>query len=128
MAPEWQVVKENESSPRHDISVRRVQGTSWSFQAFYSNFREEISGQLGMSDYTQLSLYSPMVQKRKPLNQRASSWCVRAVLGTPALALPLSRPGTLAHEGTARARAHAHALTRSGWVLPRAVQVQLLPH
>jgi len=69
-----QVLKENESSPRHDISVRRVQGTSWSFQAFYSNFREEISRQLGMSDYTQLSLYSPMVQKRKPLNQRASSW------------------------------------------------------
>ena len=46
----------------------------WSYQAFYTRFRDEMARQLGMSDYSQLSLYSPMVQKRTVNTQlRASS-------------------------------------------------------
>ena len=50
----------------HDVSVRRVQGTHWQFQEFYLAFRAELSSQLGMGDYTKLSMFSPM-QTRRPL-------------------------------------------------------------
>ena len=55
---------ENPASPRHDVSVRRVMGTSWRFQSFYVAFRTQMSRQLGMTDYSQLSLFSPMPQRR----------------------------------------------------------------
>lgn len=87
-----QVVKENATSPRHDISVRRVQGTAWSFQAFYSAFRDEVARQLGMSDYAQLSLYSPIVQKRLPAQQRVSSaWMTRGQAPAVPLGIPLTK-------------------------------------
>jgi len=70
------VLKESAASARHDVSIRRVQGASWRFQTFYSAFREQMSHQLGLSGYMQLSLYSPLVTKRtlSPSQQRASSW------------------------------------------------------
>lgn len=70
------VLRENAASPRHDVSVRRLQGTSWRFQTFYSAFREQMTANLGLADYTQLSLYSPIAHKRQlsPSQLRASSW------------------------------------------------------
>jgi len=59
-----QLFRENPASPRHDVSVRRVMGTSWRFQSFYVAFRTQMSRQLGMTDYSQLSLFSPMPQRR----------------------------------------------------------------
>jgi len=70
------VLRENAASPRHDVSVRRLQGTSWRFQTFYAAFREQMTANLGLADYTQLSLYSPITHTRQlsPSQLRASSW------------------------------------------------------
>ena len=72
-----QILRETATSPKHDVSVRRVQGTSWRFQNFYVAFRSQMSHHLGLGDYTQLSLFSPMVTKRTTpaaMTQRPSSW------------------------------------------------------
>lgn len=37
-----QVYREDATSARHDVSVRRVQGTSWRFQSFYAAFRDQV--------------------------------------------------------------------------------------
>ena len=72
-----QLFRESRTSPRHDISVRRVQGTNWRFRLFYTAFRSQVSQQLGMADYSQLSLFSPM-QPRRTLppssNEPLSYW------------------------------------------------------
>ena len=61
------------------MPTHALAGSSWSFQAFYSTFRDEVSRELGMSSYTQLSLYSPIVQKRHPTQQRVScEWMSRS--------------------------------------------------
>jgi len=50
---------------RHHVDIRRQQGEHWHFQPFYAAFRLEFSKRLGMADYTQLSMHSP-VQKKRP--------------------------------------------------------------
>ena len=50
---------------RHHVDVRRQQGEHWHFQPFYAAFRLEFSKRLGMADYTQLSMHSPMQKKRE---------------------------------------------------------------
>jgi hypothetical protein len=51
-----------ERGPRttHTIRVRRTQGYTFGFQAFYSAFRKELSLRLGLHDERELSRYSPM--------------------------------------------------------------------
>ena len=92
---------ENASSSRHDVSVRRVMGTSWRFQSFYVAFRTQMSRQLGMTDYSQLSLFSPMPQRRllTPMQQQPSVFWTAAAPGARGarskreseLSLPASR-------------------------------------
>ena len=50
---------------RHHVDVRRQQGEHWHFQPFYAAFRLEFSKRLGMADYSQLSMHSPMQKKRE---------------------------------------------------------------
>ena len=50
-------------------------GTSWRFQSFYVAFREQMATHLGMTDYLQLSLFSPMPQRRLvPAGQQQPSY------------------------------------------------------
>ena len=50
---------------RHHVDIRRQQGEHWHFQPFYAAFRLEFSKRLGMADYSQLSMHSPMQKKRE---------------------------------------------------------------
>ena len=115
-----QLFRESASSPRHDVQVRRVQGTSWRFQAFYADFRRAISHELGLLE-TQLSIFSPMTQKRTiaPAAMRpATYWEAAASSGrggrpTTAGAASLSAPSLasqppIAFRRTVKANAHTN--------------------
>ena len=45
----------------HHVDVRRRDGPQWQFYLFYSEFRRAMSEKLGMGDYSQLSMYSPLI-------------------------------------------------------------------
>jgi hypothetical protein len=38
-----QMFRENADSPRFDVCVKRVEGTSWRFQSFYGGLRTQVS-------------------------------------------------------------------------------------
>jgi hypothetical protein len=97
--PWCHVAGESAGSSRHDISVRRLQGTTWRFRAFYTTFRVHISTQLGMTDYAQLSLFSPMLQRRQvpPAQQQPISYWADA--GTGARGARGGRAKRASHEG-----------------------------
>ena len=60
-----QIFADDLSKELHHVDVRRRGGEHWQFQSFYLDFREQLSGQLGLSSYAQLSAYSPVQQKRE---------------------------------------------------------------
>ena len=51
--------------------VRRLQGTQWRFQYFYSLFRDSMSSELGLGSAGMLSMYSPLQTVRRLLSPQA---------------------------------------------------------
>mmetsp|Transcript_14025 Transcript_14025/g.36232 ORF Transcript_14025/g.36232 Transcript_14025/m.36232 type:complete len:154 (+) Transcript_14025:188-649(+) len=68
---------------RHDVLVRRLQGTSWRFQSFYADFRESMCIHLGIMQ-SQLSLFSPIATRRalSPSQMRRCSWFIDRLPGS----------------------------------------------
>lgn len=90
----------------HHVDVRRQQGEHWYFQDFYARFRSEFSRRLGMQDYTQLSQFSPMQPRRKPVSHRpAAGWAAVVAPTAPApAAAPWSATATATAAGAAPVR------------------------
>ncbi len=101
-----QILRESQHSPRHDLQVRRVQGTTWHFQSFYTSFRNAIAKQLGLSNYQQLSLFSPFHAAREPARREPSLWFSgRAGMSAPAPA-PAPAPAAASASGEDTAPDH----------------------
>ena len=59
------------------VSIRRTRGSAFRFNAFYTAFRKEFAGRIGMGCPTQLSQYSPMIRGRArapPSSTPAMGW------------------------------------------------------
>jgi len=49
----------------HHVNLRRTQGEQHHFYYFYASFRRQFSEEIGMIDFRQLSLHSPLQRKRE---------------------------------------------------------------
>ena len=72
-----QVVPSEQQPGKSSVMLRRTQGGHWRFRAFYTAFRLEFAGRVGMPNVKQLSAYSPMLPKRvaPPLQALSAAGC-----------------------------------------------------
>ena len=95
-----QIYREDATSARHDVSVRRVQGTSWRFQTFYAAFRDQV----------RLPQTHPGAAAAMPLRR---SSCCRAAR-RPADEMLCPRPSLTCSSSRPRG-AHRHCRAAAWW-------------
>ena len=102
----------------HHVDVRRRDGPQWQFYLFYSDFRRAMSEKLGMGDYSQLSMYSPLIgrdRRQVPAARRARPPSASAPAAVSAPTRPSRRRASSG--GARRRRRREPALSMSYFLL-----------